>query len=425
MLAVRGARLFDGTASTYLARPTVLVDEGRIVAVQSGGDPPAEAQIVDLGDVTLLPGLIDSHVHLTFDAGPDPLGWFTAADAGRLRTAARDAARTALAAGITTVRDLGDRGYVTLRLRDEIAAMPGGGPRILAAGPPITSRGGHCYFLGGEVGDASQMRTAVREHAERGVDVIKVMATGGELTAGTRSHEAQFGTAAMKAAVEEAHRLGLPVTAHAHGAPGILTAVAAGVDSIEHVTWLTEDSAAIDEPAFEVLLRSGIVVDFTPGVLPTALPKTRMGGILPLLKDNIGRMIASGIRYVVASDGGVGPAKPHDVLPYSIAVVASVTGSPVDALRAATSRAAELCRVGDRAGRLAAGYDADILAVHGDPLADVAALRSVAAVFRAGVTVLRDLGVVVGTDPSGTDIRTTTTPRSRDDGQARTNKQNG
>jgi imidazolonepropionase-like amidohydrolase len=388
MLAIRGARLFDGIASTYVPRPTVLVDNGRIVAVQSGGDPPTAAQTVDLGDVTLLPGLIDSHIHLTFDAGPDPLGWFTGVDDDRLRTAARDAAGAALAAGVTTVRDLGDRGYVTLRLRDELAAAPGSGPRIVSAGPPITTRGGHCYFLGGGVGDVTELRAAVREHAERGVDVIKVMATGGELTAGTRSHEAQFDTVAMRAAVDEAHRLGLPVTAHAHGAPGIVTAIAAGVDSIEHVTWLTEDSTAIDEPAFEMLLRSGIVVDFTPGVLPTALPRTRMGRIIALLKDNIGRMIASGIPYVVASDGGVGPAKPHDVLPYSIAVVASVSGSSVDAVRAATSRAADLCRVGDRTGRLAAGYDADILAVHGDPLADVAALRSVAAVFRAGVPVV-------------------------------------
>src|SRR4029450_9730006 len=116
----------------------------------------------------------------------------------------------------------------------------------------------------------------------------------------------RFAAVALRAAAEEAPRLGLPVTAHAHGAPGIVTAVAAGVDSIEHVTWLTEDSAAIDEPAFEGLLRSGLVADFPPGVLPTALPKTRMGGILPLLKDNIGRMIASGIRYVVGGGGGGG-----------------------------------------------------------------------------------------------------------------------
>jgi imidazolonepropionase-like amidohydrolase len=401
MLAIRGARLFDGIAATYTLRPTVLVEDGRIVAVQSGGDPPAEAQTVDLGDATLLPGLIDSHLHLTFDAGTDPVGWFTSADDDRLYDAARAAARTALAAGITTVRDLGDRAYVTLRLRDELAASPGSGPRIVAAGPPITSTGGHCYFLGGEVGDAADIRRAVREHAERGVDVIKVMATGGELTAGTRSHEAQFDATTLRAAVEEAHRLGLPLTAHAHGAPGIVAAVAAGVDSIEHVTWLTEDSAAFDEPAFEALLRSGIVADFTPGVVPTAVPQTRMGRILPLLMDNFRRMIASGIPYVVASDGGVGPAKPHDVLPYSIAVVASASGSPVEALRAATSRAADLCRVGDRTGRLAAGYDADILAVHGDPLADVAALRKVVAVFRGGVPVPRDLGVVAGTNISG------------------------
>jgi imidazolonepropionase-like amidohydrolase len=164
---------------------------------------------------------------------------------------------------------------------------------------------------------------------------------------------------------------------------------------------LTEDSAAIDKPAFEALLRSGIVADFTPGVLPTAVPQTRMGRILPLLMDNFRRMIANGIRYVVASDGGVGPPKPHDLLPYSIAVVAAASGHPVEGLRAATSRAADLCRVGERTGRLAAGYDADILAVRGDPFADVAALRDVVAVFRAGH------------------------PVPLADAQVRTNKQNG
>ena len=205
MLAIRAGRLFDGVDAVAVERPLVLIENGRIAAVQSGAEPPAEAEVVDLGAATLLPGLIDSHVHLVFDASTDPVGHLDGAGDAEVLTAMRARARIALAAGITTVRDLGDRGYLAVELRDELAADPTAGPLILAAGPPITTGRGHCWYLGGEaIGGVDGVRAAVREHAERGVDVIKLMATGGELTAGTASYVPQFAVAELRAAVDEA-----------------------------------------------------------------------------------------------------------------------------------------------------------------------------------------------------------------------------
>src|SRR6266566_3574162 len=206
-MVLRAGALFDGVSAALVADPVVTIEGGRIVSVAAGGLSPAGqahgVEIVDLPGATLMPGLDD--------------------DSLRRQMAA--AARRALAAGVTTVRDLGDRGYLALDLRDQ-AAGPDPMPTILASGPPITSPGGHCHFLGGEVDGAAAARTAVRERSERGVDVIKVMASGGNMTPGSLPYLPQFGVDVLRAIVAEAHRLGLPVTAHAHSARSIADAVA-------------------------------------------------------------------------------------------------------------------------------------------------------------------------------------------------------
>jgi imidazolonepropionase-like amidohydrolase len=385
MFAIRGGRLFDGVTSVLVERPVVLVDAGRIVAVQPGGTPPPEVELVDLGDATLLPGLIDAHLHLAFDASTDPVERLATATDDEVLDGMRAAARRALAAGITTVRDLGDRGYLALRLRDELAASPASGPQILAAGPPITTSRGHCWYLGGEADGVDGVRTAVRTHAEQGVDVIKVMASGGELTPGTNSHEAQYSLTELCAAVDEAHRHGLPITAHAHAVPAVANAVAAGVDSIEHATFLTADGVGTHPELIDAIVRAGVIVSATVGQLPGTQPPPRIAALLPGIIAHFQRLLAAGATIVCSSDAGIGPPKPHDVLPYGAAAMVDNGGhAPAEALRAVTSIAAHACHIGQRKGRIAPGYDADLLAVHGDPLTDIAALRAVAAVFRAG-----------------------------------------
>ena len=210
MLAIRAVRLFDGVADRLHARPLVLVDQGRISGVDTtGADPPEGAELVDLGDATLLPGLIDSHTHLVLDASNDPVGHLDDIDEDPLLEQCRARARAALAAGITTIRDLGDRRFVTLRLRQELAAHPAQGPQLLVSGPPITTPGGHCWFLGGQAAGVQGVREAVRALAGRGVDVVKVMVTGGNLTLGSVLWQSQYDPAELRAVAEEAHRAGL------------------------------------------------------------------------------------------------------------------------------------------------------------------------------------------------------------------------
>lgn len=381
MWAIRAARLFDGESLVPTA--VVVVDGGRVAGVE-GAVPPG-MDVVDLGDVTLLPGLVDAHTHLVFDAGDDAVGRLDTVDDDGLLEGARVAALSALEAGITTVRDLGDRGYVAVRLRDEFAAEPGSGPQVLAAGPPITTPRGHCWFLGGEARGADGVRAAVRERAERGADVIKVMASGGEITPGSRPWEAQFGLEELRAAVSEAHRLGLPITAHAHGAAGIANVAAAGFDSLEHCSFRTPDGAQADPVIIDALLQAGVAISATLGHLPGQPVPPHIAELIPKFSRVFHQVRASGARVVCASDAGISRAKPHDVLPWGLGEMVDLIGySTVEALRSATSTAADVCRIGDRKGRIAAGYDADLLAVHGDPVADIAAVRSVAAVFRAG-----------------------------------------
>jgi imidazolonepropionase-like amidohydrolase len=386
MIAIRAARMFDGVTGDLTPEPLVLVESGRVLAVGSGGAAPAEAELVDLGAATLLPGLVDAHVHLAFDASADPVGRLSTVDDEDLLAGMRGAAAAALAAGITTVRDLGDRGYLALRLRDELAGGdPTAGPLVLAAGTPITVTRGHCWFLGGEADGVDGVRAAVREHAERGVDVIKVMATGGDLTPGTLSHEPSYAPAELRAAADEAHRHGLPITAHAHGTAGIANVADAGFDMVEHCTFRTADGAQAEEAVIESILRSGLVVSATLGAVPGFPIPPKIAALLPQFVAVFRRLRAAGVPTVCSSDAGIGPPKPHDVLPYGAAMMVNVNGySTVEALRGVTSAAAAACGLGDRKGRIAAGYDADLLAVDGDPLANISALRNVSAVFRAG-----------------------------------------
>ncbi|HEV3364471.1 MAG TPA: amidohydrolase family protein [Acidimicrobiia bacterium] len=382
--ALRGARVFDGHR-LHRDSPVVVIEEHRVVTLDTSASRSSDdLQVVDLGDVTLLPGLIDAHVHLAFDASV----YHKVADEDASTTLARmrsNAARQ-LRAGVTTVRDLGDRDYLALALRDEYAADPTAGPHVVASGPPITRKGGHCSFLGGEADGIAAVEAAVRERIERGVDVIKVMATGGATTSSAWAlHESQYQFEELAAATEVAHESGKRITAHAHGPRGIADAVAAGTDGIEHVSFFTEDGIDVDWRAVGDMARAGTFVGATDARLPEAALLT------PQLRDRLGqrsanfvRMHREGVRLVCCSDAGVGPGKPHGVLPRGIIHFSSIGLTNAEALASATTVAAEACGVADRKGRIAPGYDADIIAVAGDPLEDLNVLLDVRAVIRSG-----------------------------------------
>lgn len=388
-MVLRAAAMFDGVSSSMTAAPSVLVADGRIAAIHGPGEPyPAGVQVIDLPGLTLMPGLIDAHMHLCFDASDDPAGHLAGVGDDVLRQRMAGAARRALRAGVTTVRDLGDRGYLALDLRDR-ASRADPLPTILAAGPPITTPGGHCHFLGGEVSEVRGVRAAVRERAERGVDVIKVMASGGNLTPGSLPHEPQFGAESLRAIVDEAHAHGLPVTAHAHGPRSIADAVAAGADGIEHASFMTADGVDASETVIRAIASRRTVIGWTvgrePGPHASPFPAiaSRLTGLIACRR----RLYESGAVLAAGSDAGVSPAKPHDVLRFATDDLTAAGMSPAEVLWAMTSRAAQACGLGHRKGRIAVGFDADILAIDGNPVEDLAAIRRLRAVYAAGLPV--------------------------------------
>jgi imidazolonepropionase-like amidohydrolase len=376
MTVLRAARLFDGTR--LVANPTVMLDGGRVVA--TGAELPGA---VDLGDVTLLPGMIDTHVHLAFDASTDPVGALARRTPDEVRSSMVDAARATVRAGVTTVRDLGDQDYLSLELRGRPDL-----PTIVAAGPPVTTSDGHCHFLGGGVAATeAAVRAAVRERVERGCDVVKIMASGGTLTPGTQQHVPQFGVAELRAAVDEAHKHGLPVTAHAHASAAIAAAIEAGVDGLEHVSFWSADGVDDRPDLLDLIAERQVAVGGSLGMAPLppgVVPPPEVMARIPRIMAAYTKLIASGAVFVAGTDAGIGPPKPHPSLPRAVPQMVGLGMSPLDALRSVTSVAAEVCGLANRKGRLAPGFDADLVAVAGDPLTNPDALLDVRAVYLAG-----------------------------------------
>lgn len=379
MWGVRAARLFDGI--DFVSDPILVIgDDGDVVSV--GAPAPHGVSVQDLGEATLLPGFVDCHQHLVFDMDGTLEAQVAGVDDDELTDRARTNARRALRGGVTTLRDLGDRGYVTLGLRAEPDL-----PTIACAGPPITPPGGHCWYLGGEVEGHEGLRAAVAERAERGVDVVKIMVTGGAMTPSFPLWMSQFSDAEVALVVEEAHRHGLPVAAHCHGVEGIGTAVDVGVDSIEHCTFFTEDmeSAPPDE-LLDRLAASDTALSATWGNNRERTMPPPWDAAVPVIEAALGRVHDRGGTVVVGTDAGIHGFKPHDVLPHALPTLLSAGMTTVQALRAITSTAADVCRRPER-GRLAPGCPADVVAVDGDPASDPSALVRILAVWKDGRSV--------------------------------------
>jgi imidazolonepropionase-like amidohydrolase len=369
----------------------VLVDGDTIADVRPGSAPaPDGCEVTYLAGTTLLPGLVDAHVHLCADSGPNALDRVPDHTAGELDAVIDTALRAQLAAGVTAVRDLGDHHWAVVERRRVSPA----GPTVVASGPPLTSVGGHCWTMGGEVRGPDELRRAVRERAGRGADVVKIMTSGGAMTAGTDVLACQFTLEEVRLVVAEAHRLGLPVTAHAHGLPAVEQCVAAGVDGIEHGTCLTADGIRTPPELVEAIAAAGMYVcttlgrdlDALGGVMPPQVRAVmeRTGMTYESRIAHYGALYRGGVTLVSGADAGLNPGKRHGVLPLAVADLVTAGVPAESALASATSVAARACGLADRTGRLRAGLDADLLIVDGDPARDIGALRAVRAVVSRG-----------------------------------------
>lgn len=397
-----GARLIDVIDGRAIPGQAILIEGERITAVEDATalPKPAGAQAVDLTGLTILPGLIDAHVHLLSNPSLHGYNKLGASLPERTLLGAVNA-RITLEAGITTVRMLGAPGYADIALRDTIDAGLLPGPRILTAGQAIGITGGHCSDenllpyehrrAGPGVADGPwAMRARVRQNAKYGADLIKTCSSGGVLSKNTALGAPHGTVEELTALVDEAHSFGMKVAAHAHGAEGIRNAILAGVDSVEHASFIDDEGIRLARNNGTVLVMDVYVTEYilsegeAAGILPESLDKERQTGVAQ--REAFRRAHAAGVQIVFGTDAGV---YPHGQNPRQLSRMVDLGMTPAEALRSATVDAAQLLGLEGQVGIIAPGAYADLVIVAADPLTNVAVLESVAGVIKGGRWVLR------------------------------------
>jgi len=392
-VAVKAARMLDVKSGQMIADPVVVVEGDKIVSVGTGA-APAGVKVVNLGNATLLPGLIDAHTHLTYDPQNFGLRELEISIPKQALIGAKNA-RTTLLAGFTTVRNVGADGYTDIALRDEIDNGDLPGPRMDASGPLIGITGGHCdnnllpyeyHATNDGIADGVEaVQHKVREIIKYGADVIKVCATGGVMSKGDDPQASQYSLEELKAIVADAHRLGRKVAAHAHGAQGILWATEAGVDSIEHGTYINDEDIAAMKQHGTYLVPTQYLMDWWEenGVRLHAPDYVlrKMHDVSQVAHKNIEHAIRSGVKIAFGTDAAV---YPHGLNAHEFAVYVKMGMTPLEAIRTATVNAADLLGWSDRVGTVEPGKFADLIAVDGDPAKDVTTLQNVRFVMKGG-----------------------------------------
>jgi len=393
-VVVQAARMLDVVSGELIAPARIVVERGRITAVNPDS-LPAGAEVIDLGDLTLLPGLIDAHTHLSLQLGPGmQLQAVTRSTADRTIAAVGYAEKTLLA-GFTTVRDLGSDDFIDVALARASDAGTLAAPRIIPAGHVLSMTGGHGDaggfvpgileddFRTGLADGPDEVQKAARYQIKHGARVIKVMATAGVLSFEEAVGAQQYSAAELRAAVEEAARHGIPVAAHAHGAEGILAAVEAGVASIEHGSLINDEIIArMKEKGTYLVPTTYLAGAIRLDLLPPPI-RAKAEWVLPRAAENLAKAIRAGVPIAFGTDAGV---YPHGDNAREFGTLVEERGmSPLAALRAATVNAADLLRVSDDRGQIAPGFLADLIAVAGNPLETIRTLEDVRFVMKGGV----------------------------------------
>jgi len=400
VVVLRAARLFAGSGETMERNAVLVVEGSTIKSVGAGAAVPAGARVIDLGDATLLPGFIDSHVHITGESGDN---WYVDTVNELRRTVpeqsirASELARRTLAAGFTTIRNLGASDWIDVGLRDAIAAGVVPGPRILAAAHALGARGGHCDLSGfpyqlfgresglmdGIAAGPDQFRDAVRMQLKYGADVIKVCATGGVLSLGDAVDTPQLTQVEMDALVDETHRLGHRAAAHAHGAEGAKVAIRAGIDSIEHGSFLDEEALRLMKQRGTWLVPTLMAAEYSGRRSRNYPPEIARKAKAAADSHSavVRKAVQLGVRIAFGTDSAVSP---HGRNAEEFALLVQHGMTPAAALRAGTLDAATLLGIEKSVGTLEPGKQADVIAVAGDPTSDIRAAEKVVFVMKGG-----------------------------------------
>jgi imidazolonepropionase-like amidohydrolase len=402
-VAVHAGKLLDVKTGKVLSDQVLIIEDGKIMSSGPATDAkvPAGAVRIELPNATLLPGLIDAHTHLTMDPH---FGYETLAISVPRETliGARNA-RLTLQAGFTTVRNVGASGFSDVALRDAINAGDIPGPRILASGPALGITGGHCdndllpfeYHKtdDGVADGVAAVQHKVRENIKYGSDLIKICATGGVLSLGDNPQHSQYTQEELKAIVADAHRLGRKVAAHAHGAEGIRWATEAGVDSIEHGSYIDDAALAamIEHGTYLVptlYLGDWMFDHFDQMQMPPSV-QAKARQVMPAARKNLAHAFAAGVKVALGTDAAV---YPHGLNAHEFAVMVKLGLTPLQAIQAGTVNAADLLGWPGKVGSLEPGAWADVVAVEGNPLSDVTTLERVKFVMKNGEVVRNDYG---------------------------------
>jgi imidazolonepropionase-like amidohydrolase len=377
----------------------VVIDAGRIAAVGPVGQVqlPPDGHVLDVGDRTVMPGLIDAHVHaLSTGSATSGQESRTMTDHEVLLVGARNA-QLALKSGLTTVRDCGDRRYLSLVLRDFINAGGMAGPRLVCSGPVLTTTAGHLWWDGIECDTVDELRRGVRTLVKHGVDCIKLMGTGGNATPGSNPEASQYEAVGFKAVAEDAHRMGKKVAVHVHGVEGTRMAVDAGIDTLEHVPFRAHGGIAYDEHLVEEIVRRDLIVSLAMPATWYRLraedmreARTHPGHLWEARYETIRRMHAAGVKLVVSSDTGSTATRIDELALLMEFLVKAVQIPAAVVLRGVTGLAAEALGMADRIGTLEVGKLADVAVVDGDPLLDITAMQRIYTVVKDGEVVVRE-----------------------------------
>jgi imidazolonepropionase-like amidohydrolase len=405
---IRAARMIDGQGGEPMTNQALVVRDGRIHDIKPLEDVSVvalnrEAEVIDVESATLLPGLIDTHVHLTlnadkFSADKEPTDVPTESDESILLRAVGNA-QAALGAGVTTVCDCGGQNHLVFALREAIKRGVVQGPRVLASGNVITTAGGHGGFSAREAKGSEEVRQAVAEQVEAGADFVKIMMTGG---GGKNPGSSQYDLAELAAATAEARRLGKRVAVHCHGTTGIKDSVEAGVTRIEHCSFVKPDVPDFD-PEFdsdiaEAIAQKGIyicptnTVDYRQIQMLGDSDKVKQLAPRAQLNKTWRGLLRCGVQFIAGSDAGIPQVFCDDYALIMELMVGELGMSPMQAILAGSRVAAEALGMGDEIGTLEVGKRADIIAIHGDPLKDITALRQICLVMLGGNVVCHQVG---------------------------------